>query len=113
MVVRITITKKKGRHLLAVIPGDKRVDLAKLSQLTGGMKAALATRDVAERLTASVCGSISPFSFNRELRLIDDQGLLVHEEIFFNAARLDRSIALHMQDYLNLTCPWWKISPQK
>jgi Ala-tRNA(Pro) deacylase len=106
IVVRITITKKKGQYLLAVIPGDKHVDLVRLSQLTGGMKAALAARDVAERLTTSVSGSIAPFSFNRQLRLIVDQGLLVHEEIFFNAARLDRSVALHMEDYLSLTCPW-------
>lgn len=106
MVVRITITKKKGKYLLAVIPGDKHVDLTKLSQLAGGMKSALATRDVAERLTASVSGSIAPFSFNRELRLIVDKGLLAHEEIFFNAARLDRSFALRVEDYLRLTCPW-------
>ncbi|MCA1607193.1 MAG: YbaK/prolyl-tRNA synthetase associated domain-containing protein, partial [Acidobacteria bacterium] len=64
MVVRVSMTKKKGKYLLAVISGDKYVDLAKLSQLVGGTKAAFATREVAERLTASVSGSIPPFSFN-------------------------------------------------
>ena len=106
IVVRITLTKKKGKYLLAVIPGDKYVDLIRLTQLAGGTKAAFAARDVAERLTASVSGSIAPFSFNRKLRLIVDKGLLVHEEIFFNAARLDRSVALRIEDYLRLTCPW-------
>ncbi len=106
MVVRVNMTKKKGKYLLAVIPGDKYVDLAKLSQLVGGAKAAFAAREVAERLTASVSGSIPPFSFNLELQLIVDKSLLVHEEVFFNAARLDRSVALHMKDYLALACPW-------
>ena len=106
IVVRVTITKKRRKYLLAVIPGDKYVDLTKLSQLAGGTRAAFAARDVAERLTASVSGSIAPFFFDRELRLIVDEGLLVHEEIFFNAARLDRSVALRIEDYLRLTCPW-------
>jgi Ala-tRNA(Pro) deacylase len=106
IVVRVSITKKRGKYLLAVVPGDKHVDLAKLSKLVGGMKAAFAARDVAERLTASACGSIPPFSFNLELMLIVDKGMLVHEEIFFNAARLDRSVALRMKDYLALACPW-------
>lgn len=106
IVIRVSITKRKGRYLLAVIPGDKYVDLARLSHLIGGIKAAFAARDVAERLTASVSGSIAPFSFNPNLQLIVDGSLLVHEEIFFNAARLDQSIALHVKDYLTLMRPW-------
>jgi len=105
IVVRVSITKKKGKYLLAVIPGDKYVNLAKLSQLVGGMKSAFAARNVAERLTASISGSIAPFSFNCELQLVVDRSLLAHAEIFFNAARLDRSIALHMGDYLRLARP--------
>jgi Ala-tRNA(Pro) deacylase len=105
IVVRVSITKKKGAYLLAVIPGDKYVDLEKLSRLTHGTKAAFAARDVAERLTASVSGSIPPFSFNSELTLIVDKSLLAHDELFFNAARLDRSVALHTEDYLTLVCP--------
>jgi Ala-tRNA(Pro) deacylase len=105
IVVRVSITKKKGTYLLAVIPGDKHVDLAKLSHLTGGIKSAFAARNIAERLTASISGSIAPFSFNCGLQLIVDKSLLAHTEIFFNAARLDRSIALHMEDYLQLARP--------
>jgi Ala-tRNA(Pro) deacylase len=105
IVVRASITKKERKYLLAVIPGDKYVDLATLSQLVGGTKAAFAARDVAERLTASMSGSIAPFSFNSQLQLIVDKNVRIHKEIFFNAARLDRSIALHVDDYLTLVCP--------
>jgi Ala-tRNA(Pro) deacylase len=37
--------------------------------------------------------------------LVIDPGLLRHHEIFFNAARLDRSLALDTQDYLRLAEP--------
>ena len=50
-------------------------------------------------------GSILPFSFRPELQLIIDPGLLVHDELFFNAARLDRSVALDTGDYLTLAQP--------
>jgi Ala-tRNA(Pro) deacylase len=107
IVVRVGLAKKKSRrrYLLAVVPGDKRVDLEKLRSLFGGTDAAFAPRDVAERLGGSVSGSILPFSFNSELHLIVDRSLLTHEELFFNAGRLDRSVALVTEDYLTLAGP--------
>lgn len=48
---------------------------------------------------ASVSGTILPFGFHPDLELVVDPRLLEHPEIFFNAARLDRSLALNTQDY--------------
>jgi Ala-tRNA(Pro) deacylase len=56
IVVRVSITKRERKYILAVIPGDKYVDLVTLSRLAGGTKATFAARDVAERLTASASG---------------------------------------------------------
>jgi Ala-tRNA(Pro) deacylase len=36
---------------------------------------------------------------------VADPGLLAHPEIYFNAARLDRSLALDTRDYLRLAHP--------
>ena len=46
-----------------------------------------------------------PFAFHPDLALIADPALQAHAEIFFNAARLDRSIALRTADYLRLAAP--------
>jgi Ala-tRNA(Pro) deacylase len=105
MVARVTITRKTACHALAVIPGDRRMDLGRLKELLGGRSAALAPRDVAEALTGCVSGSILPFSFHPDLHLFTDPELLRHDELFFNAARLDRSIALATHDYLALAQP--------
>jgi Ala-tRNA(Pro) deacylase len=48
---------------------------------------------------------VLPFSFDDALELVVDPGLLVHEEIFFNAARLDRSLALSVKDYVRVAAP--------
>ncbi|MEE1806758.1 YbaK/EbsC family protein [Streptomyces sp. BE133] len=84
--------KRSRRYVLAVVPGDRRVDLAAPAGRYGGREAPFADREVAERLTGSVSGSITPFAFSCEPDLLADENLLVHEEICFNAGRLDLSV---------------------
>ncbi|MFJ2766474.1 YbaK/EbsC family protein [Streptomyces sp. NPDC087300] len=105
IVVMVKIGKKTKRYVLAVVPGDRRVDLGALKALLGGTYAGFATQEVAERLAGSVSGTILPFSFDPELELVVDPALLEHEEIFFNAARLDRSLALRTADYREIAGP--------
>lgn len=105
MIIMVKIGKKVTRHVLAVVPGDVRVDLAAVKGLLGGTYASFASSDVAERLSGCVTGTILPFSFNPDLELVVDPLLLDNERIFFNAARLDRSMALETSDYVELAKP--------
>ena len=105
LVLILKFGKKKTSFVLAVVPGDARVDMAKLKEHFGATYAGFAATEVAERLTGTVAGTVLPFAFNPELELIVDPGVLKHEEIFFNAARLDRSLALKTADYLRLARP--------
>ena len=76
-----------------------------LKALAGGTYVAFASTDRAEQLAGSISGTILPFSFHPDLELVVDPGLLEHPEIFFNAARLDRSLALNTDDYRKLADP--------
>ncbi len=105
MVVMVKISKKQVRYVLAVVPGDTRVDLSALKAHLGGSYAAMADGDKAEQLAGSVAGTILPFSYDPRLELVADPGLLGVPELYFNAARLDRSIALSTEDYLRLASP--------
>jgi Ala-tRNA(Pro) deacylase len=105
LVVMVKIGKRTSQYFLAVVPGDARVDLAALKALAGGTYVAFASTDKAETLAGSQTGTILPFSSHPDLRLVVDPGLLEHDEIFFNAARLDRSLALDTKDYLRLADP--------
>ncbi|MET7988307.1 YbaK/EbsC family protein [Streptomyces sp. NPDC005281] len=105
LVIRVGLGKKHRRYVLAVVPGDRRADLDRVRRLYDGTDAAFAARAVAERLADGVSGSIMPFTFDPGLDLLVDPDLLGHEEIFFNAARLDRSVALHTDDYVKLAAP--------
>lgn len=105
IVVMVKLGKKTTRYVLAVVPGDTRVDLDAIKRLLGGTYAAFASREIAERVAGSVSGTILPFAFDPELELVVDPQLLGHEEIYFNAARLDRSLALATTDYRRLARP--------
>lgn len=105
LVVAARPTKRTCRYVLAVVPGDRRVDLGRIAELAGSRKAGFAARDTAERLAGSVSGSIIPFSFHPELELIVDEDLLRHEVLYFNAARLDLSMALPTDDYVRMARP--------
>ncbi|MFE0106049.1 YbaK/EbsC family protein [Streptomyces sp. NPDC059009] len=105
IVVMVKTGKKSKRYVLAVVPGDRRVDLNAVKALHAGTYVGFATQEVAERLAGSVSGTILPFSFDPELELVVDPALLGQEEIFFNAARLDRSLALRTADYREIAGP--------
>ena len=105
IVLMVKIGKKITKYILAVVPGDAKVDLQAVKALMKGTYVAFASPDIAERLAGSVTGTILPFSFNPELELIVDPSLLENEEIYFNAARLDRSLALKTSDYVALAKP--------
>ncbi|MFE5238971.1 MULTISPECIES: YbaK/EbsC family protein [unclassified Streptomyces] len=99
LVVMVKTGKRTKQYFLAVVPGDTRVDLQGLKALAEGSYVSFASADRAEELSGSVSGTILPFSFHTDLELIVDPRVLEHEEMYFNAARLDRSLALNTQDY--------------
>lgn len=105
IIVMVKVGKKVTRYALAVVPGDRRVDLAKVKALFGGTYASFASQETAEKLAGSESGTILPFSFDERLELFVDPELLRQPEIFFNAARLDRSLALAARDYESLAEP--------
>ncbi|QFZ21368.1 YbaK/EbsC family protein [Saccharothrix syringae] len=105
IVVMVKVGKKETRYAAIVLPGPKRVDFAKVKALFGGTYASFAPREVAEELAGCPVGSIPPFSFDERLTLVVDPEVLQHPEVFFNAARLDRSIGLATKDYEMIAQP--------
>jgi Ala-tRNA(Pro) deacylase len=105
LIVMVKIGKRVTRHVLAVVPGDARLDMAAVKALLGGTYVAFADTARAERLAGSVSGTVLPFSYSPDLELVADPTLLQPPELFFNAARLDRSVALATEDYVRLASP--------
>jgi Ala-tRNA(Pro) deacylase len=105
LILLVKIGKKQTRYVLAVVPGDARLDLAAVRTLLGASYVAFADTGKAEQLAGSVTGTILPFSYDERLELIADPALLDCGELYFNAGRLDPSVALASEDYLRLADP--------
>jgi Ala-tRNA(Pro) deacylase len=93
------------RNVLAILPGNRKLDFAAVARLFEGRKCGFASPDTAEALTGCVMGSVPPFSLNPDLTVVVDEDLLQNETLFFNAGRLDRSMELDTRDWVAVARP--------
>ena len=94
------------RFVLAVLPGDRKLDFRKLAAAAGMKRATLATAEEVERETGCPIGAVPPFSLTPSIALFADPRLTdMFPEVAFNAGRLDRSIVLDSRDYLRIAQP--------
>ena len=93
------------QHVLAVLPGSRKLDFGAVAALFEARKCRFASPQTAQRLTGCVMGSVPPFALNPDLAIVVDQNLLENDTLFFNAGRLDCSIELDTQDWLAVANP--------
>lgn len=105
LVVMVKHGKKDRQYYLAVVPADRSVDLHAVMKYSGGDGVMLAPPERALNLTGCEMGTVLPFSFHDNLKLLVDPSLKNVDEIVFNAGKLDGSIFIKTQDYLNISNP--------
>lgn len=105
IVVMAKRSKKEKFFYLAVVPGDKMLDLNALKTLCAADKVIFAPLDVASEITRCEIGAIPPFSFNDDLSVIVDPQIQDNEEIVFNAGLLTKSIFMRSADYIRIVQP--------
>lgn len=106
MLCRTKSASTGENWVLAVLPGDQKLDFRKLAAALGLPKMTLASAEEAAQQTGCVMGAIPPFSLAPQITLVVDPGLLTRfGEIAFNAGRLDRSMVLNSEDYVRIAQP--------
>lgn len=105
VLVMVKVDRKTRRYVLAVVPGDTRVDLGAIKRLYDGRYAGFADNATAERLAGSISGTILPFVLDDAVELVVDPAMLDSPVMYFNAARLDRSLRLSTNDYSRIAEP--------
>lgn len=93
------------RHVLAILPGNRKLDFGAVATLFEARKCGFASPETARQLTGCVMGSVPPFSLNPALSVVVDEDLLRNETLFFNAGRLDRSMELDTRDWVAVARP--------
>jgi len=96
--------KNPGKPILAVVPGDREVNLKALAKVLGEKKVSPATQKDAERLTKLQAGGISPLALiNRGFEIVIDDSVLNQETVHISGGELGVNIRLRSQDLVNLT----------
>lgn len=99
----IVTTREKGKPVLAVIPGDRSVDLKLLASFLNEKKMSLPTQNEAEKLTSLQAGGISPLALiNKGFQVVIDSACENYEQIFISGGQRGLNIQIGVKDLIGL-----------
>lgn len=81
-IVKSLVFVVDGEPVVALVPGDRRVDPELLAEAAGGRRAERAPLDVARAATGFVPGGTPPFGYASPLRVFADPALRRHEIVW-------------------------------
>ncbi|MFZ0242832.1 MAG: aminoacyl-tRNA deacylase [Desulfobacterales bacterium] len=81
-------------YCLALVPGNRQLDLKRLARAFAVKRAAMADTATAERLTGYLIGGISPFGTKQSLPVVMEKRVREHPEVLINAGQ--RGVMLKM-----------------
>ena len=101
----IVVTREgKGKPILAVVPGDREVDLKLLAKALNEKKLHLPSEREAEQLTGLQAGGISPLALiNKGFQVVIDAHASAHKEIHVSGGQRGLNICLPVNDLVKLT----------
>jgi Ala-tRNA(Pro) deacylase len=99
IMLTVKLDRKARRIVLAVVPGDRRVDLDMIKRLYSARYVGFCEPRAVLELARTEPGTVLPFTMHPDVELVIDHLVLAAPRLYFNAARLDRSIALDTRDY--------------
>ena len=91
-----------GRPVLALVPGDRRVDLDKVAAAAGASEARIARAPEVTEATGFEPGAVAPFPLPKVDEVLIDQGLLGHDVVWIGAGSTIHIAALNPGDLARL-----------
>ncbi|MGB5423242.1 MAG: aminoacyl-tRNA deacylase [Desulfobacterales bacterium] len=93
-VKTLVVDLGRRNYCLALLPGDRQLDLKQLAQVFAVKRAAMADTATAERLTGYLVGGISPFGTKQALPSVMEKRIREYAEVLINAGQ--RGVMLKM-----------------
>jgi Cys-tRNA(Pro)/Cys-tRNA(Cys) deacylase len=101
----IVVTRQyHGKPILAIVPGDREVDLKALASALNEKKVILASQRLAEEITGLKAGGISALALlNRGFQVVLDASAQEYANIFVSGGQLGLEIRLPLSALISLT----------
>jgi prolyl-tRNA editing enzyme YbaK/EbsC (Cys-tRNA(Pro) deacylase) len=84
-IVKSLVFDCGGKWVVALVPGDRRADSAKIARAAGVARAKIASPEQVERATGFVAGAVAPFPLPGVDRVLVDRRLLSHKRVWIGA----------------------------
>ena len=102
-IVKSLVFVCDGSPILALVPGDRRADAAKISQAVGAAKARVASREEVAAATGFRPGAVAPFPHSGIDVVLIDRSLLLHDEVWVGAGSPNHMACLRPHELQRLT----------
>ena len=104
-VKAIVLKTASGGFVLACVPGDKKVDTKKLSNILGEKRVFLASPNEALDLTGCKVGSVSPICVIFGVKTLFDKSVFSNELVEFNVGLHTHSIRMPSSELRRVLAP--------
>jgi prolyl-tRNA editing enzyme YbaK/EbsC (Cys-tRNA(Pro) deacylase) len=84
-IVKSLVLECDGRSVLAMVPGDRRADTAKIARAVGAEAGRVASPARVRELTGFEPGAVPPFPPSDVDRVLIDRRLLLHDHVWVGA----------------------------
>jgi len=99
------LLKVDTNFILAVMPGDKRLDSKKLKSYLHAKNLRFATPDEVKNQMGCEIGACYPFGNVIDIEMVVDPSLSQNQQISFNPGVHDRSIIMKYPDFISIVSP--------
>jgi Cys-tRNA(Pro) deacylase len=101
-IVKSLVFVCDDRYVVALVPGDRRADVAKVAALAGAARARVADVGQVEEATGFVPGAVAPFPLPRVERVLADRSLLTHATVWIGAGSPRHMASLSPTDLIRV-----------
>jgi Cys-tRNA(Pro)/Cys-tRNA(Cys) deacylase len=98
----LAVVVGEKRHALALMPGDRELDLKRMARACKTKRAEMAPPATAERLTGYKVGGISPFGLTTPLPSVMDSRLLTYTSVLINGGQRGTLLKMSPADIARL-----------
>jgi prolyl-tRNA editing enzyme YbaK/EbsC (Cys-tRNA(Pro) deacylase) len=102
-IVKSLVFECDNRPVVALVPGDRRADPAKVATAAGASRAAVAGADRVQEATGFAPGAVAPFPLPLVDRVVLERTLLTHDVVWIGAGSESHMAALAPGELLRLS----------
>lgn len=106
-IVKSLVFTVDGEPVVALVPGDRRLDTSALARVAGGTKVDRAPLDTVRQATGFVAGGTPPFGHASELRVFADNALRRHDPVWAAGGTPSTVFPISLAELDRLATPTW------